>query len=101
MWNIADSNQHDAKQGLSKDLGLALLSKVLGVRSIEGQFQSYIDRLKKSKLVTDLNKRLNIQQHIQNEILKMSLRQNAQISKMYWKSKKKVYGIDNELHMVE
>lgn len=38
MWNIADSNQHDAKQGLSKDLGLALLSKVLGVRSIEGQF---------------------------------------------------------------
>ena len=39
MWNVADTNQNDDKQDIvSKELGLALLSKVLGVRSIEDQF---------------------------------------------------------------
>ncbi len=62
MWNVGGNNHSDERQDnmLSKGIGLALLSKILGVRSIEGQFQSYLDRLKKSRLVPDLNKRLEI-----------------------------------------
>ncbi len=39
MWNVGGTNQNDEEQDIiSKGLGLALLSKVLGVRSIENEF---------------------------------------------------------------
>jgi hypothetical protein len=37
MWNVADSN-NEKKDALTKNLELALLSRVLGIKSIEGQF---------------------------------------------------------------
>lgn len=36
-----------------------------------------------------------------NEVGKINAMSNAKVSKMYWKSKKKVYGINNEIHLVE
>jgi hypothetical protein len=38
MWNVAESNNNEKKDALSKNLELALLSRVLGIKSIEGQF---------------------------------------------------------------
>jgi hypothetical protein len=38
MWNVADSNNNEKKDALTKNLELALLSRVLGIKSIEGQF---------------------------------------------------------------
>jgi hypothetical protein len=32
---------------------------------------------------------------------RMGLLSSANVAKMYWESKKKVYGIENELHLVE
>jgi 16S rRNA A1518/A1519 N6-dimethyltransferase RsmA/KsgA/DIM1 with predicted DNA glycosylase/AP lyase activity len=32
---------------------------------------------------------------------RLGLKSTANITKMYWESKKKVYGIENELHLVE
>jgi hypothetical protein len=46
---------------LTQGLGLALLSKALGVKTIEGKFQSQLDRLKKTKMMTKLETRLRIQ----------------------------------------
>lgn len=45
--------------------------------------------------------RLRIQKKIYDEMGRLGLRSSADVSKMYWESKKKVYGIENELHMVE
>lgn len=55
------------------------------------------------RILNELNveARLKIQSKIQNEVGKIHAKSNAKVSKMYWKSKKKVYGIDNELHLVE
>jgi len=48
-----------------------------------------------------LEARHKIQKKIYNEIGKLGYRSDLDVSKMYWKSKKNVYGIDNELHLVE
>jgi hypothetical protein len=78
MWNVGGTNQNEEEQDIiSKGLALALLSNVLGLRSIENQFQGYLDRLRKSTVVADLKKRLNIQHNISNEILKIVLESNA------------------------
>lgn len=32
---------------------------------------------------------------------RLGLKSSANVAKMYWESKKKVYGVENELHLVE
>jgi hypothetical protein len=52
MWNVApgvDNSDGAGNNAVAKGLGLALLSKAMGVQTIEGQFQNYLDRLKKTK----------------------------------------------------
>lgn len=78
-----------------------MLSKALGVRTIKGKFDSQLTRLKKTKTLTKLDMRLRIQKKIFDEMGRLGLKSSANVSKMYWESKKKVYGIENELHMVE
>jgi hypothetical protein len=78
-----------------------LLSKALGVRTIKGQFDSQLNRLKKTKSLTKLDARYRIQKKIYDEMGRMGLQSSANVAKMYWESKKKVYGIENELHLVE
>lgn len=51
--------------------------------------------------MTKFEARHKIQKNIYNEIGKLGYRSDLDVSKMYWKSKKNVYGIDNELHLVE
>ena len=48
-----------------------------------------------------LEARQRVQQKIYNEFGKLNFQTDLEVAKMYWKSKKKVYGIDNELHLVE
>jgi hypothetical protein len=60
-----------------------------------------MNRLKKTRLMAKFEARHKIQKKIYNEIGKLGYRSDLDVSKMYWKSKKNVYGIDNELHLVE
>lgn len=111
MWSVigggggAAENQGKDQQGengnLSHGIGLALLSKALGVGKIEDKFQKHLNRLKKTRLMLKFEARHRIQKIIYNEIGKLGYRSDLDVSKMYWKSKKNVYGIDNELHLVE
>ncbi len=104
MWNVnpgLNINNEVKRIEISKDIGLALLSKVIGVQSIESKFQAYLERLKKTRSLVDLGPRLNSQLKIQNEVGKIYASSDADVSKMYWKSKKKIYGIDNEIHLIE
>ena len=86
---------------MGEGLGLALLSKALGVEKIEDKFSEYKNKIKKTNLVGKLELRRKLQRKIHEDLLRMNHKTDFAISKMYWKSKKSVYGIDNELHLVE
>jgi hypothetical protein len=45
---------------MSSGIGLALLSKALGVNKIESKFQSHLNRLKKTRLMRKLEARHTI-----------------------------------------
>jgi len=82
-------------------LGLALLSKALGVETIEDKYSDYKNRIKKTNLVAKLELRRKLQRKIRDDLIRLNHKTDFYVSKMYWKSKKSVYGIDNELHLVE
>jgi hypothetical protein len=52
-------------------------------------------------MFNNLDIRLKIQQRIYVEISRLLHKIDYNVVKMYWKSKKNVYGIENELHLVE
>ena len=86
---------------MSKGVGLALLSKVLGVNKIKEKFRVYTDNIKRTKVIGNYEIRLKIQQRMAIEISRVLHKIDFNVVKMYWKSKKNVYGIENELHLVE
>ena len=86
---------------MSKGVGLALLSKVLGVNKIKEKFRLYTDNIKRTKVIGNYEIRLKIQQRMAIEIGRVLHKIDFNVVKMYWKSKKNVYGIENELHLVE
>jgi len=102
MWSVGNNNEGSQEShDMSKGLGLALLSKALGVEKIEDKFSEYKNKIKKTNLVGKLELRRKLQRKIRDDLLRMNHKTDFTISKMYWKSKKSVYGIDNELHLVE
>lgn len=86
---------------LSKGIGLALLSKVLGVNKIKEKFRVHQQNIRRTKAIGNLEIRLKIQQRMSIEIGRILHKVDFNVVKMYWKSKKNVYGIENELHLVE
>lgn len=80
---------------------MALLSKVLGVNKIKEKFRVHLENIKRTKVIGNLEIRLKIQQRMQIEIGRILHKIDFNVVKMYWKSKKNVYGIENELHLVE
>lgn len=102
MWTMNDENDASGDtRDLSKGLGLALLSKALGVEKIEDKFDDYKSKIKKTNMVQKLELRRKLQRKIRDDLIRMNHKTDFYVSKMYWKSKKSVYGIDNELHLVE
>ena len=80
---------------------MALLSKVLGVEEMNTKFSHLLEKIKKSKQIQDLDIRMKLQQKMQVDITRLRNKLDLEVVKMYWKSKKNVYGIDNELHLIE
>jgi hypothetical protein len=48
-----------------------------------------------------LELRRKLQRKIRDDIGRLTHQSDLEVAKMYWKSKKSVYGIDNELNLVE
>ena len=86
---------------LSSGIGLALLSKAMGVYKIENKYLQHIDKIRKTKLINRMEMRLRVQKKIYSDVSRLTHKTDLDVSKMYWRSKKNVYGIDNELHLVE
>lgn len=51
--------------------------------------------------MTNFELRRKIQRKIRDDIGRLTHQSDLDVAKMYWKSKKCVYGIDNELNLVE
>ncbi len=78
-----------------------MLSKVLGIDEINTQFSHLLEKIKRTKQLKNLEIRLKLQHKLGVEIGRLQHKLDLNVVKMYWKSKKNVYGIDNELHLVE
>ena len=82
MWSVGASgggggvDQGKDKQGenenLSHGIGLALLSKALGVNKIEDKFQKHMNRLKKTRLMSKFEARHKIQKKIYNRLVNLA-----------------------------
>jgi hypothetical protein len=91
----------EQKMDLSSGIGLALLSKALGVKNIEDKYMKHINNIRKTRLIMRMEMRLRVQKKIRQDVSRLTHKTDLDVSKMYWRSKKNVYGIDNELHLVE
>lgn len=58
MWTVG--GETGPKEDLSSGLGLALLSRALGVQKMEDKFQRHMNNIKKTKLITNLELRLKL-----------------------------------------
>ena len=55
MWSVGNNNEGSQEnQDMSKGLGLALLSKALGVEKIEDKLSEYNNNIKKTNLIGKL-----------------------------------------------
>ena len=60
-----------------------------------------MNNIKKTKMVSKLELRLKLQKKILDDVGRLTRKTDLDVSKMYWKSRKNVYRIDNEIHLVE
>ena len=67
MWNLGRSQEKQA-QDLSKGIGLAMLSRVLGVKKIEDNLQHFKEQIKKSLTLNDLSVRLKVQKKVEQDL---------------------------------
>jgi hypothetical protein len=86
---------------LSSGIGLALLSKAMGANNIENRYLKHINNIRKTRLIGKLEMRERVQRKIRDDVSRLTHQTDYDVSRMYWRSKKNVYGIDNELHLVE
>ena len=66
MWQVTgssgdqNSNGNGGSSTLSSGVGLALLSKALGVQKIEDKYQKHLNRIRKTRLMTKLDARQRV-----------------------------------------
>ena len=99
MWNLG--KQSKGQTDLSKGIGLAVLARVVGVEEIEAEIQPFHDKIKATKEIKSYPERMLAQRQIQLEIGRMCRKLELEVTKKYEMSRKSIYGVDNELHLVE
>ena len=77
-----------------------MLSRVLGVKKIEDNLQQFKQQIQRS-LSLNLEVRLKVQRRVREDLEIIGNEMELEVSKKYHVSKKTVYGIDNEHHLVE
>jgi hypothetical protein len=59
MWSVGGENERESTN-LSSGLGLALLSRALGVQKMEDKFSRHMNNIKKTKMISKLELRLKL-----------------------------------------
>jgi hypothetical protein len=77
------------------------LARVVGVDEIEQELKQYIDRLKLAQCIKSLDDRLLKLEELSEEIGMLNRKLELEVTKKYQTSRKTIYGVDNELHLVE
>jgi hypothetical protein len=80
---------------------LAILARVVGVDEIEHELRPFIDRLKEAQNAASLDDRLSKLEDLSEEIGMLNRKLELEVTKKYQTSRKTIYGVDNELHLVE
>lgn len=99
MWNLGKVKK--GQTDLSKGIGLAILARVVGVEEIEAELVPFHDRMKAAKEIKNDEERIREQILIGDEIARISRKLELEVTKKYEMSRKSVYGVENELHLVE
>jgi replicative DNA helicase len=77
------------------------LARVVGVDEIEQELKQYIDRLKMAQTIKNLDERLLKLEELSEEVGMLNRKLELEVTKKYQTSRKTIYGVDNELHLVE
>jgi hypothetical protein len=80
---------------------LAILARVVGVDEIEHELRPFIERLKEAQNAASLDDRLSKLEELSEEIGMLNRKLELEVTKKYQTSRKTIYGVDNELHLVE
>ena len=99
MWNLG--KQSKGHTDLSKGTGLAILARVVGVDEIEAEVLPFHEQIKATKEVKSYSERMLAQQKIQTEVARICRKLELEVTKKYEMSRKSIYGVENELHLVE
>ena len=100
QWHLG-KNTKTGTTDLSKGTGLAILARVVGVDEIEHELRPFIDRLKEAQNAASLDDRLSKLEELSEEIGMLNRKLELEVTKKYQTSRKTIYGVDNELHLVE
>jgi hypothetical protein len=57
---------------LSSGLGLALLSKAMGVDKIEDKYLKHINNIRKTKLMNKMDMRIRVQKKIRDDVSRLT-----------------------------
>lgn len=77
------------------------MSQVIGVKELEQDYANRVADLKNIVLEEDMHKRLQIQVDMSQDFGRLVRRMDLVVAKKYQASRKIVYGIENEIHLVE
>lgn len=64
IWNDVKTTGNGKRMDLSTGIGLALLSKAMGVHKIENKYMRHIDNIRKTKLMNRMEMRIRVQRKI-------------------------------------
>lgn len=60
IWNDVKTTANNKRMDLSSGIGLALLSKAMGVHRIENKYMRHIDNIRKTKLMNRMEMRIRV-----------------------------------------
>jgi hypothetical protein len=71
------------------------------VKELEAEYYENVTKLKHMEAQFDMQKRLAIYYEMRDDYARLARRMDLVVAKKYQLSKKIVYGIENEIHLVE
>jgi hypothetical protein len=69
---VINHDPNGNKEDLSSGLGLALLSKAMGVDKIEDKYLKHINNIRKTKLMNRMDMRMRVQKKIRDDVSRLT-----------------------------
>lgn len=80
---------------------VALLTRVLGVHQIENQFHRDLTRINRIDEIPQVDTRIKLFTKYYEKVGRMARKIDYGVTRKYFMSKKNIYGVENELNLVE